>query len=331
MRKKTQSEAVLKITVCGALALCAGFYGGQARAAIIRSPDANTLVLWHLEETTADQFGGSSPNIADFEDSSGNNHHGIGRDIAADQLVMGQPGVLGLATQHNGPAALPQPLGKRNFITRTGTITTEWTGTNSFTFEAWVKNPGSLSDADSSATTGTGRVIGMSRDSAVAWSLGIINTGQLRVFSNNGVPNPLDPPNNYPSLVLTSSALTWETDVWYYVALVSNDAATPDVSTAQWTVYRAKDGDIALGSPVINVEAKRSAPQNGFGVGGDTNTSDDGLNRAFRGFIDEAHFSKGARSESYLTGALVPEPSSSFLVGCAVIGFAAARRRRAGG
>jgi hypothetical protein len=310
MWKKRRSETAFSFTACGVLALCAGFYGGQARAAIVRTADADTIVLWHLDDTTPDQ----APGGRDFVDSSGNAHHGNGFSIAADQIVMGQPGVLGLATQMLGP-----PVNKRNFINRATTITTDWTS-NSITFEAWVKSPASLSDADPSF----GRVIGMARDGggAISWSLGITSTGALRVFSNNTV-------GAQPSVGVSSSALTWTPGVWYYVALVSDDSfGTAD--TAQWTVYRAKDGDTALGTPLINVLAKRSAPTNGFGLGGDVNTGDDGLNRAFNGFIDEAHFSNVVRSESYLTGALVavPEPSSLFLIGCAVMGFSAARRRR---
>jgi hypothetical protein len=319
MRKKIQSEAALKIAACSALALCAVFYDGQARAAIIRTADADTVVLWHLDDTTPNQLPGG---VNDFVDSSGNGYHGVGADIpavATDQIVMGQPGVLGLSAQLNGPTA-----NKRSFINRSGNIATEWTS-NSFTFEAWIKNPGSLATADSAAAGGVGRLIGFSRPSAVNWSLGIGSNGALRVFSNLAV-------GALTSFTQVSSALTWDNNAWYYVALVSDDAATANPDTAQWTVYRAKDGATSL-TTVMSFEAKRTAAGNSVVAGGDNNSTDDTAKRAFHGFIDEVHFSNGARSVAYLTGALVsvPEPSSLFLISCAVIGFSAVRRRRVRG
>src|SRR5690606_30862504 len=121
-------------------------------------------------------------------------------DVAPGQITVGQSGVLDKAAAFGATAG-------RNFIRNLDIEDSLFAG-EEMTLQIWVQNP-YLTGADSTL----GRVIAMQRNtdsSAIDWSIGVTATGALKVFGNNG-----------GSFSFTSSALVWNTDVWYNIALVA--------------------------------------------------------------------------------------------------------------
>lgn len=261
-------------------------YTGSAQA-LIHNADPNTIFLYHLEETSPDGFGS-----ADFEDSGPNGLDAYGVDIDSDQLILGVPGLapLGNAVQMVGATNSP---GQRNSIVQTVTPTI-WSG-GSFTFEAWIRDPGALSTANATS----GRWLMAHRDSAIAWSLGMTDTGALRLFGNNN-----------GSVAHSTPALTWDPGVWYYVALVS-DTTGQAPGEALYSFYRATSGatNLTLIDSLVTNAAVNTTSSESIFIGGPTTSDDD---RTFQGYMDEIHYSSVARSEQYLL-AHVPEPTHAIL------------------
>lgn len=261
-------------------------------AATLIQPDANTVLLWRLNETS-----GST-----FSDASSNSLNGTGFDVAPGQISDGQPGVLGNAVSMGATTG-------RNFI-RNNAINDTSFASGDLTLQIWVENP-LLTGADASL----GRVIAAQRNTgagSVDWSLGITSTGAVTLFGNNG-----------GSISFTSTALTWDPNVWYNMSLVVDTTG----ASALYTIYRAQDGATALtlvGS-VTGYAPGNIGSAGVFSIGGDSNSTTAG--RRFGGLLDEVQYSNVARDQTYLL-ASVPEPTT---VGLTLLGsllFLAYRSRR---
>lgn len=286
------------------LALLLAYFGGlRTSDAIIHASDTDTIALYHFDETTPDGFASGR----DFEDAGFNGFDAFGFDIAPGQIILGQSALAGLgnALHMVGPTNAPE---KRNAVTAV-VDDNAWAG-GSFTLEAWIKNPGSLANADFT----TGRLIAQQRDSAIAWTFGLNPNGGFRLFGNTA-----------GGVAHSTAGLTWENDLWYYVALVADTAGSgAGLGEARYSFYRATNGATALtlvdsiiGNAATNVSASN------FRIAGETAAS----TRTFHGFIDEVHYSGVARSEQYLL-AHVPEPTHAMLIAFGSVLFLGWRRKR---
>lgn len=280
---------------------------GPLSAAVIQhTPDANTLLLYHLNETTPNQY----PDGADFADSnftgSPGPFDGFGFDIASDQIVMGQASLPGLG---NSVRMLGPTASKRNAISAGSAFSggNYWNG-GSLTLEAWIMNP-LLTGADST----TGRVIAMSRNSSISFSYGLTTTGAMKAYGNV----------TGGSFNISTSGLTWEIDTWYYVALVV-DTTGQEAGMAEYNFYRAAYGTESLSLLHTAIGQAPGDADSGLTIGGETSANA----RTFQGYMDEVHFSNIARSEDYLSSyGVIPEPSTSLLV-CLGLGLALFRAQR---
>ena len=244
---------------------------GWAAAGIVHSADADTVGLWHLDETAADGYVGGR----DFHDSSANALDAFGYDITATQIVMGVSGVTGgsdkAVDMRGGDAA-------RNLI-ESGSVASYFNGGN-FTLETWIRNPGLLNTGDALI----GRLIGWIRDGAIQLSLGVTTNGGLKMYSNNG-----------SGFAYATEGRAWTTDTWYYVALVS-DTNGQASGKALYTVYRRPlNGALSVLETVVT-----NAVTSVSGATIEFASPQSAGNRDFYGQMDELHFSKVARSFDYL-------------------------------
>ena len=138
------------------------------------------------------------------------------------------------------------------------------------------------------------------------WMLRLLRTGAMRLYPNN----------------LDTAALSWDANTWYYVALVA-DTAGAGAGEAQYSIYRAADGDSNVTLLASGVGAEIDAGGQGYAAGSGEAPGNDF--RAMDFEADEVHLSRVARSEEYLNGALVPEPTSVALI---LLGLPLIARRR---
>jgi hypothetical protein len=290
-----------------------------SRAAVVHAADANTILLWHLDETAFSTMVGG-----DTIDAS-NNH--INGDIFDDGLgsalqtvfPSSTTAVAGTAYQFKG---LDNDPVQRNEL-RSSTISTSNWGGGAFTLELWVNiaNLSKMAGADNTL----GRVLAEQRNAggtALNWSLGLqadatdASQFQLRFFTN--VSGSADTHN--------TQSLSWQAGTWYYLALVADPSvAGLQAGQSQYTLYR-RTLEGAL-SQVDQFTAATATFSGGgqFRIGGeDSGTETD---RDFYGNLDEVHYSNIARPLSYLqNSSAVPEPASLGLL-CAG-GLLMLRRRR---
>lgn len=256
--------------------------------AAVRNPDEHTILLWHLEETVPD----SVPGGMDFADASPNRLHAYGADFGSHGIVAGKAGVIGRAVD------LVAPNG-RNSI-RNSRVTEEYWGDGSFTFEAWVRNPGSLESGDAT----TGRQIAAHEDRDTAWSLGIGRDGALIVHGDT----------RFHELQHRTTPLEWRPEVWYHVGLVSEASGS---ERAKYTIYRTPESAMRLteaGSFTGAAVRLDGDNTNGLTVGGETNPDGSADPTRFDGRVDEVHYSKVARSRDHLLEAVAgrrESPSSA--------------------
>lgn len=250
--------------------------GSSAHAATVIQPDASTVLLWRLNETSG----------SNFADASSNGLNGTGFDVAAGQITDGVPGVLGNAVSMGGTTG-------RNFI-RNNAISSSNFASQDFTLQIWMQNP-LLTGADAT----TGRVIAQQRNSgsaAVDWSLGVTSAGALTVFGNNG-----------GSLSYTSSSLNWDLNTWYNLSLVADTNA----GITTYTLFRAANGDtsLTLVGSFTGYAPGTLGSAGVFSIGGDSNSTF--ASRRYGGLLDEVQYSNVARDEAYLLASVAPVPEPS--------------------
>lgn len=248
--------------------------GEAARGATPHTADGQTAVLLHVDETVPDSVAGG----ADFADASGGGRHASGYDIASGAIVLGTNGVTGGTDK---ALDLQAATGKRNAV-EVLSVTNVFSG-GSFTTELWVQNPGALATADVTL----GRVLATVRFSAISWSLGLNSDGGLRLYGNNNGTS-----------AYSTGGRGWESNRWYYVALVS-DTNGQAAGKARYSFYRRALGEplACLGSLVTNA-AINNASSDRLQFGGATDAAN--AARMFKGQMDELHFSNAARTWAYL-------------------------------
>jgi hypothetical protein len=299
-------SGLASVVVIASLMLAAG-----SHAAVVRSADANTVLLWHFEETSAS----SGADVAD----SGPNHisgnlYNDGVDNTPVTTNLNVAGVSGSGLNLFGLSVTTRAL-------VTGTVGNNWAG-GDFTIEFWVKG---IKNADLSGADATlGRKLIASHDTQYDWSLGLNSDGGFKLYSNQTTDGDDGIADN--SFSHSTGALTWDASKWYYIALVSDADASFGTNKAQYKIYRAADGDASLTliDTAVLTQADNS-PSAGLQVGSDTGSFKTA--RALDFTVDEVNYSKMARTQSYLNQA-VPEPTALGLMSAGILGFLTRRRRR---
>lgn len=298
---KTFTVAVLSLAGSGTVA-----FGQQAY-----STDANTVALYHLDETS-----GSS-----VIDASGNGRHAAyeyldsgGNPLLISRGLASASPFLGTATSSGDS---PASGGSRIFWTDTsagnGSILLP-AATNAFTVEAWVRLSdgvdGALQRIAAVQPTGVG---------AIDWSFEIIGSdnpfhaGSLSV-SDSAVTNR----------AFIAGGLTWDTDAWYHLAFVYSEISA---SQANYSFYRTEAGETTaslLGTITTNkLVSHPSLADREFNLG---NFYGDSGKQHLNGPFDEFRLSSVARTADDFANTLaVPEPATAGLL---TLGIAAVLMRR---
>lgn len=273
---------------------------GVSRAAQEHIADANTLVLWHLEETNAvagNYVVDSGPlgNDATALNDGVNGSFTATADQTVFHNVAGVPG-LGSGVQFT-PLVPVDDNRKRATVRVTDVGVGEWPG-GSFTLEMWV-NGISMTEL-STADSGFGRFL--AAQSRWDWSLGLTTNGAFRLRGDPGT--------------IQTDGLTWDSNTWYYIALVA-DTNGQASGNALYSFYRGTNFAPSLtligsvvGTAVVNNGA---GSVSSFSIG--SGVTPGAPNRTLTFFADEVHYSDVARSEIYLQDKLLPEPTTAALVG----------------
>lgn len=313
MSRENKSEFLRGSAMAAVLALAAGTAATSAQAAVVHSADANTTLLWHLNETNL------TNTVNDALDSSTNAIHGAvfndGLNNTPKTISAGSAGV----TSDTGDGAYNfygRSVSNRNVI-RSANLPSM---SGAFTLEMWIKIPDFSSyNAPNVVEPTTGAVLAYKRANSgggtIDWSLGLLPTAtsgsmQFRLYKGTGGQS--------------TAAVQLQANTWYYIALTS----TPTTGgMADYNIYYAVDGASALtqaGSYSLAQAATASGQTDALFIGGYTT----GQFNNFNGFMDEVHFSNSARSQQYMMSVIaIPEPASVGLLGAAVT-LPLLRRRR---
>ncbi len=170
-------------------------------------PDGDTVLLYHFNETNG---------VA--ADASTNNYNGT----VGSKVVRGTNGMAGFGTAYNF-ASNTAPNGVTTATIADGAVLSPFNlnrYTNGFTIEAWVHNV---------RTNGTGSTRG-----GIA-SLGCGNSRQADLFVDIGKIQFYD---SSGKLTPVSAVLSWDTNLWYHLAVVFSING----ANATCTVYRTPAG-----------------------------------------------------------------------------------------
>ena len=242
-------------------------------ARIDHTADSDTIALYHLEETAA-QDGNDVFDAGSFGNDSRVINDGINfMPVTVDLNVSGVSGSgVHISTNEN-----------RAYVECMSINSNEWLG-GDFTFEMWVKNVGSLAGAD---PTYFGSLLALQRNAIIEWSLGLNSDGGFKLTVNNLADK------------YSTSALAWPTGVWFHVVLVADtNGVGVGVDEARYSLYRTAENSRELDlidSVVLSKTAIPGAASN-LRIG----RSETDVTRQVDFLADEIHYSRIARSESYL-------------------------------
>jgi len=208
-RKTTAGGKMLRWTSALGLLLVVAPSG---RAAQVHTADANTIVLWHLDETS---------NGAGFQDAGALSNTGFAFNASSPVTVFpGAASVPGLtnAVQFR-PTLATVGLQRATVVDNVAPFDEGgWTG-GSFTLEMWAMGI-SMTEL-STAAPDFGRFL--AGDSRWDWSLGLTTNGAFRVRGDPGT--------------IQTAGLTWDSNTWYYIALVA-DTTGQTPGNALYSFYR---------------------------------------------------------------------------------------------
>ena len=306
-----------------------------ASAAVVTyTADANTLHLWHMDETAAP--------VAD----SGTSPLNLG--VLANGATLGNGSYtgfgFGLSTLDSGlngaPASLDAYLAATTLVAGTGDNTTmTYAGANgAFTFEAIIRLDVDLTQTFVGSTRGTAPMQIFSGEQDVnsgrTWQFRIdpvgfnpnadgvttaLTTPALEFINVN---NAVAPVQNRIVLLPTVGANAVAPGAYYHVAVSYNGAeGTAGNLSIYWT--RVEDSRIQadlLVSRQLDTDLPAGPPD--FAIG---NTGRTTPNNNFLGLIDEVRISGVARGANDFIFRPVPEPSAGLF---ALAGAALLRRRR---
>jgi len=297
-----KNKTVALIGVASALAAVSSVY-----SQIQYTTDANTVALYHLNETS-----GSTA-----FDSSGNNWNAtIGSTVS-----KGRPSQPGLYTSMKTAASLS--TGRISYLdtsTTNGQQSELYTmASTAFTLEAWIK-------FDSLEFTSNVMIAAVQPFQNVVYDyrLGVLGSGGANpyalTFGTGSTPN----------MAFPLGGLSWTVDQWYHVAVTVENTG-PGASDTVIKLYRNVAGDSTTPSPIYTttrgdlVLNTSSTAQRQLEIGNYY-----GANGAyyFPGSIDEVRVSNIARTE--FSTLAIPETSTTAMLGIgAVLLFLVIRKRKA--
>lgn len=269
--------------------------------------DANTLFLYHFDETS-----GSTAN-----DSSGNGRHAT----YGSNVLTGVSSAAGL-----GQAIQPAP-NSNGRVSWVDTSTSNTEGQDSFlydlvqedfTIEAWIR-------FDSLNFTGNRFIFNIQPSEHFTYDLRLsiigydnANYGGALSLGHGGSLNH----------TFTTTPYSWEVDTWYHIAV---SATNTDGANSVFRFYINEAGDSTTPDPyytrtISDLFPHTSLTQRRIEIGGYYNIAD-GSSSYFPGAIDEVRLSNIARTQ-FDTLAVIPEPSSLLLIGLA-LGLTSFRNRHA--
>ncbi|MBI1367027.1 MAG: hypothetical protein GC162_00085 [Planctomycetes bacterium] len=282
---------------------CVMMFGAAAQAAQVDPyvTNANTVVLYHLDS-------GTGTNTT--ADASGN---GLTlTSNASFSPFAGVSGPTGLGTA----GTFPKTNGGYQLTRTLTTPELSLFDTTHFTIEAWVRNPDLVTTGDHNGVLAYRGATGRFQFTVLGPSSGA-SAGRLRLDYNKASDGSF-----YGSAA--SSALTWETDVWYHV-VVTYDANTAAANDSIITYYRNAFGD--PDAPLLMVGQLTNQPDiKPLDLGGSLNLGgfESNPTRSFGGNIDEVRYSNAVLSTFNLT---VPTPAA-LPAGLAMMGMMMMRRRK---
>jgi len=282
-------RVVMLTALAASLTLTAGLYAGPVTP---YTADANTVVLYHLDESS-----GATTAV----DSSGN-----GMDLSAGvSPFAGDSGPDGLGTSADFSDENPN---KQLVRTLSASELAQFSPTQ-FTVEAWVRNP----DSDKTDHNGI-----------IAYRNGGTDRFQFTINQDAIRLDYIRDDTDAFYSGATSGALTWNEDEWYHVA-VSYDANTAATGDSIIKFYRNSVNDT---SQIANLVATLTNQPDltPYSVGGRLRLGGfDGIGRRnFGGLLDEVRYSNGVLESFNLA---VPTPAA-LPAGLALMGLVTLRRRR---
>lgn len=239
-------------------------------------------------------------------DASGN-----GLDLTADvSPFTGEAGISGLASDM---AAKVDDASKNPYLSSLTAAEVGLFNTETFTIEAWIKNPTQAEGGDQMGI--------------FQYRNGGGNRVALRLTSDNQLGLAIDASSEW-DLTFSSTSYTFENDVWYHVAVTynnngdsgANDSTVAFYVTAFDEASPSMLGDERTGRPDLNT----------LTAGGDLRIGSGGdANRILGGCIDEVRYTNSVLAPSEFNfPANIPEPSTMILLLIGTVCLAATRLRR---
>jgi len=280
------------IAVCVALVLSAGTaLAGAVYLPYV--PDGDTALLYHMDEAAGS---------ATAADSSGNS-------LTLTAATSPFAGVI--SPPALGTAAGTIDTGAKS-LRKTGATAAEIAllNTQTFTMEAWVRNPTLAAGGDQMG-------IFQYRAGASRVSMRIESNGHLSLSINRDDTGAWD-------RITTPSALAFNDDVWYHLAITYEGDGTGNDSVVNFYQTIAGDSLPALIHSTSSGYDLRALTTGGaFTIG-----ASDGMDsRVLGGEIDEFRYTNRALAPEEMLNA-IPEPATLTLLGLGALCLARRRRRR---
>ena len=267
------------------------------------TPDANTAVLYHLDEATGTASTGPT-----------------------DYVVVDATGNVPLRTD------LASPFDGTNGPDELATAMTSWTSwkrayrdsgadtsvfsTTQFTVEAWVRDPGTLGGG---LGTDVNTIFRVAAAGDIQFAVeDVSDEKKLRLKYNR----------SGGTTTLYSNTVTFDSEAWYHAAVTYDDngAGTPDDSTVTFylTAEASYHSGLQPAGQATGAEDLEGLTGSGLVSVGETFGADN-----FDGYLDEVRYLNGVRSG----GGPIPEPGATVFVGLLALSLSkrallAAHRRR---
>ena len=262
--------------------------------------DANTAVLYHLDEPTT----AMSANVADHVISDVDGNVTLRTDVGVSPFahpVSGGaiPGPGGLSTAMASYAGW-----KRAF--RTSGADTSLFSTTQFTVEAWIRDPGTIPDAGTNLST----IFHVAGAGDIQFAV-IEISGEKKLRLKYNLPSGTS--------TLLSDAVTFDSEAWYHAAVTYDDHGSGTANDSTVTFYFTPEGSFNAG--VLQAgESTNAGDLEAFATAGLLSIGETFGTDNFNGYIDEVRYSNVDRFGE----AVIPEPAGLGVLGIALL---ALRRR----
>jgi uncharacterized repeat protein (TIGR01451 family) len=250
--------------------------------------DSDTLVHWHFSEPAA------PPDFPDTVDSGPLGLDGWiyndGIDRSPKTVTLDAGGLAGSGIEFQG-FANDGSSASRATVVFFDLPTGEFPG-GDFTAELWATGI-SDSELDSRADGTFGMyLIGQGR-LGEDWALSLEFDGRFQLRFNRAGSG-----GGEQVVTFGNAGVDWDNDTWYYIALVA-DTNGQAAGMAEYTVYR-RTGTAESGFEIIGTAVRPAVVSDGESFFAGTSPSPGAVARVLDFTCDEVHYSKAARSQSYL-------------------------------